>query len=36
VQPIRAVDGRLLPAAPGPLTKRAMDVFAERATEIDP
>jgi len=30
VQPIRAIDGRVLPA-PGPLTARAMEVFAERA-----
>ncbi len=27
VQPIRAIDGRPLPAAPGPLTKRAMQVW---------
>jgi branched-chain amino acid aminotransferase len=36
VQPIRAVDGRPLPAAPGPLTVRAAEVFAERAVEVDP
>ncbi|MBV9485404.1 MAG: aminotransferase class IV, partial [Frankiaceae bacterium] len=36
VQPIRAVDGLVLPAAPGPLTKRAMSVFAECSREIDP
>jgi branched-chain amino acid aminotransferase len=36
VQPIRWVDGRALPAAPGPLTQRAIDVFAERSVEVDP
>ena len=36
VQPIRSVDGRALPAAPGPLTTRAIDVFADRSKEIDP
>ncbi len=36
VQPIRAVDGRVLPAAPGPLTRRAAQVFAERSSEVDP
>jgi branched-chain amino acid aminotransferase len=36
VQPIRAVDGTPLPAAPGPLTTRAIEVFATRAKEIDP
>jgi branched-chain amino acid aminotransferase len=36
VQPIRAVDGRVLAAAPGPLTQRAIDVFAERSSEVDP
>jgi branched-chain amino acid aminotransferase len=36
VQPIRAVDGKPLPAAPGPLTSRAIEVFATRAKEIDP
>jgi branched-chain amino acid aminotransferase len=36
VQAIRAVDDAVLPSAPGPLTKRAIDVFAEHATEIDP
>jgi branched-chain amino acid aminotransferase len=36
VQPIRSVDGRVLPAVPGPLTKRAIDVFAERSAEVDP
>ncbi len=33
VQPIRAVDGRALPAAPGPLTRKAAAVFTERAAE---
>ncbi|MQA77674.1 MAG: 4-amino-4-deoxychorismate lyase [Streptosporangiales bacterium] len=37
VQPIRAADGRVLPAAPGPITQKAMEVFASRAAEgIDP
>ncbi|AAZ56145.1 aminodeoxychorismate lyase [Thermobifida fusca] len=37
VQPIRAIDDRVLPAAPGPVTAEAMKVFAERsAAEIDP
>jgi branched-chain amino acid aminotransferase len=37
VQPIRAVDGRALPACPGPLTARAADVFAARAAaDADP
>ncbi len=36
VQPIRAVDGQPLPAAPGPLTERAAAVFAERSKEPDP
>jgi branched-chain amino acid aminotransferase len=37
VQPIRAVDGRELSAAPGPLTARAMREFASHAaTEVDP
>jgi branched-chain amino acid aminotransferase len=36
VQPIRWVDGRALPAAPGPQTQRAIDVFAERSAEVDP
>lgn len=31
VQPIRAVDGQRLPAAPGPLTRAAADAFASRA-----
>src|SRR3954449_2737300 len=33
VMPIRAVDGVPLTAAPGPLTKRAAEVFARRAAE---
>ncbi len=33
VQPIRAVDGRAFPAAPGPLTRKAAAVFTERAAE---
>ncbi|MFI6512763.1 aminotransferase class IV [Streptosporangium sp. NPDC050855] len=37
VQPIRAVDGTVLPAAPGPVTAKAMRVFAERAAaDLDP
>jgi branched-chain amino acid aminotransferase len=37
VQPIRAVDGTILPAAPGPVTRKAMEVFAERgAADLDP
>jgi len=37
VQPIRAVDGTVLPAAPGPVTRKAMEVFASRSAElIDP
>jgi branched-chain amino acid aminotransferase len=31
VQPIRAVDGVALPAAPGPLSRKAAQIFAERA-----
>jgi branched-chain amino acid aminotransferase len=33
VQPIRNVDGRALPAAPGPITRKAAEVFAMRAAE---
>jgi branched-subunit amino acid aminotransferase/4-amino-4-deoxychorismate lyase len=33
VQPIRGVDGQALPAAPGPVTKKAAEVFAMRAAE---
>jgi branched-chain amino acid aminotransferase len=36
IQPIAVVDGRTLPAAPGPLTQRAMEVFGERCKEPDP
>lgn len=32
VQPIRAVDGRVLPACPGRLTRTAMEAFADRGT----
>ncbi|QXJ26320.1 aminodeoxychorismate lyase [Actinomadura graeca] len=34
VQPIRAVDGTVLPGAPGPVTARAMEVFAARAAGL--
>lgn len=33
VQPIRTVDGRPLPAAPGPISRKAAEVFAMRAAE---
>jgi branched-chain amino acid aminotransferase len=33
VQPIRRVDGNELPAAPGPVTKKAADIFALRSVE---
>ncbi|MFI7439618.1 aminotransferase class IV [Nonomuraea indica] len=37
VQPIRLVDDRALPVAPGPVTTEAMRVFAERsAADVDP
>ncbi len=37
VQPIRSVDGVLLPAVPGPVTRKAADIFAERsANDLDP
>lgn len=37
IQPIRAVDGKALPQAPGPVTLAAMKVFAERsASDLDP
>ncbi|GLX09282.1 MULTISPECIES: aminotransferase class IV [Microbispora] len=37
IQPIRAVDGKVLPQAPGPVTLEAMKVFAERsAADLDP
>ncbi|GAA2638174.1 aminotransferase class IV [Actinomadura fulvescens] len=34
VQPIHAVDGTALPAAPGPVTSKAMEVFAARSGEL--
>ena len=34
VQPIRAVDGQVLAAAPGPIKKKAAEVFALRAAEF--
>lgn len=37
VMPIRLVDGAPLPEAPGPVTRKAMEVFASRsAADIDP
>ena len=37
VQPVRVVDDRTLPTAPGPLTHKAAEVFAARAAEeVDP
>ncbi len=37
VQPIRFVDGVPLPAAPGPVTRKAADIFAARSAElVDP
>ncbi len=37
LQPIRMVDQTVLPAAPGPITAKAMRVFAERsAADLDP
>ncbi|RCG26240.1 4-amino-4-deoxychorismate lyase [Sphaerisporangium album] len=37
IQPIRLVDDTVLPAAPGPVTAKAMRVFAERsAADVDP
>lgn len=37
IQPIRAVDQTVLPAAPGPITAKAMQIFAERsAADLDP
>jgi branched-chain amino acid aminotransferase len=37
VQPVRAVDGRVLPAAPGPLTTTAATAFADLlARDLDP
>jgi branched-chain amino acid aminotransferase len=34
VQPIRSVDGITLPAAPGPVTRKAADSFIARAAEV--
>jgi branched-subunit amino acid aminotransferase/4-amino-4-deoxychorismate lyase len=34
VQPIRNVDGTALPAAPGPITRQAADIFATRSAEV--
>jgi branched-chain amino acid aminotransferase len=34
VQPIAQVDGTALPAAPGPVTTKAMEVFAARSAEL--
>src|SRR5690606_41939274 len=34
VQPIRAVDDTVLPAAPGPVTAKAMEAFAARSAEL--
>ena len=34
VQPIRAVDDTVLPAAPGPMTAKAMEAFAARSAEL--
>ena len=37
VQPIRLVSGQALPAAPGPVTTKAAEVFAMRSAEtVDP
>ncbi|MCC3778960.1 aminotransferase class IV, partial [Streptomyces sp. UNOB3_S3] len=37
VQAVRALDGRQLPGAPGPVTAKAMRIFEERsAADIDP
>ncbi len=37
VQPIRSVDGVLLPAVSGPVTRKAADIFTERSAEdLDP
>jgi branched-chain amino acid aminotransferase len=37
VQPIRAVDGKIFPTAPGPVTRKAIEIFAERgAADLDP
>ncbi|MBO2450856.1 aminodeoxychorismate lyase [Actinomadura barringtoniae] len=34
VQPIRAIDDTVLPVAPGPITTKAMEVFAARGAEL--
>jgi len=37
IQPVGAVDGRALPAAPGPLTQKAVDAWADLCSrEPDP
>ncbi len=37
VQPIKRVNGVALAAAPGPVTRKAAEIFAQRAAEtIDP
>ncbi|MEV5706035.1 aminotransferase class IV [Actinoallomurus sp. NPDC052274] len=37
IQPIRAVDGKVFPSAPGSVTRKAMEVFAARgAADLDP
>jgi branched-chain amino acid aminotransferase len=37
VQPVRAIDGRVLVGVPGPVTRRAMAVYAERSgADADP
>jgi branched-chain amino acid aminotransferase len=37
IQPIRAVDGVVFPATPGPVTRKAIEVFASRGTaDLDP
>ncbi|HTR69442.1 MAG TPA: aminodeoxychorismate lyase [Mycobacteriales bacterium] len=36
IQPIRTVDGIALPGVPGPLTRRASEIFSERSAELDP
>ena len=37
VQPIRSVDGLVLPAVPGPVTRKAADIFTQRSAEdLDP
>lgn len=37
VQPIKRVNGIALPASPGPVTKKAAEIFAQRAAEtVDP